>query len=198
LLRIAVITISGWIDLPQKRKVSVKKYGLGAVETLRFVGVATACVAFLISAGALAVEQGAEAPAFDIVGQSEPVKLSDYRGKLVYLDFWASWCGPCKRSFPWMNQMQTQFGAQGLQVVAVNLDRKRSEADAFLAVTPANFTIGFDSAATVARSYGLKGMPSSVLIGPDGRIIMVHEGFNDTDRGTLESRVRLELRKIGK
>jgi thiol-disulfide isomerase/thioredoxin len=157
-----------------------------------------ACTLAFLSASlpAQAIEQGANAPEFDVSGTNGNVKLSALRGKLVYLDFWASWCGPCKRSFPWMNEMQKRYGAQGLQVVAVNLDAKHGDALDFLAATPATFTVGFDPAAGVARSYGVKGMPSSLLIGPDGRVIALHEGFNDNDRTELEGRIRANLKHI--
>jgi len=143
---------------------------------------------------ASAVEKGTEAPEFDVSGQTANVKLSAYHGKLVYLDFWASWCGPCKKSFPWMNDMQKRYGAQGLQVIAVNLDAKRTDALEFLSIVPVGFTIGFDPAGSVARSYGVKGMPSSVLIAPDGHVIGMHEGFNDSDKAELEDRIRTSLK----
>lgn len=143
-----------------------------------------------------ALEQGASAPEFDILGTAGNVKLSALHGKLVYLDFWASWCGPCKRSFPWMNEMQKRYGAQGFQVIAVNLDAKHGDALDFLAQTPATFTVGFDPEAGVARSYGVKGMPSSLLIGPDGRVIAHHQGFNDGDKAELEARISAHLKKI--
>jgi len=159
-------------------------------------GVVCALTFLSASAPVHALEQGANAPEFDVSGTSGNVKLSALRGKLVYLDFWASWCGPCKRSFPWMNEMQKRYGAQGLQVVAVNLDAKHGDALDFLASTPATFTIGFDPAAGVARSYGVKGMPSSLLIGADGRVIALHEGFNDNDRAELEGRISANLKHV--
>jgi thiol-disulfide isomerase/thioredoxin len=154
--------------------------------------------AFLLATGlpAAAVEQGNPAPDFDVAGQTTNVKLNAYQGKLVYLDFWASWCGPCKKSFPWMNDMQKRYGAQGLQVVAVNLDAKKTDALEFLSIVPVGFTIGFDPAGAVARSYGVKGMPSSVLIAPDGRVIAMHEGFNDSDKTELENRIRGNLKLV--
>ncbi|HEX7641052.1 MAG TPA: TlpA disulfide reductase family protein [Burkholderiaceae bacterium] len=153
-------------------------------------------ILFAFGLPALAVEQGAEAPQFDVAGQTANVKLSEYHGKLIYLDFWASWCGPCKKSFPWMNDMQKRYGDQGLQVVAVNLDAKRTDALEFLSIVSAGFKIGFDPGGAVARSYGVKGMPSSVLIAPDGRVIAMHEGFNEADRAELENRIRGNLKLV--
>ena len=97
-----------------------------------------------------------------------PIDLAAWKGKVVYVDFWASWCGPCRQSFPWMNEMQAKYGAQGLQVVGINLDAKRADADQFLAQLPAKFAVAFDPKADSARRFGVKGMPTSVLVDPQG------------------------------
>ena len=138
---------------------------------------------------------GSAAPGFDLPGVNGAVKLEQYRGKLVYLDFWASWCGPCKRSFPWMSAMQKQYGPAGLQVIAVNLDARREDANLFLNATPAGFTIAFDPAGSMAKQYGIMGMPSSALIDRDGKVLSMHTGFNDTDRAALEARLKAGLRQ---
>ena len=70
-----------------------------------------------------------KAPGFTLPGQNKTVQLSKYKGKVVYLDFWASWCEPCKRSFPWMNELQTIYGEDGFEIIAVNLDTSRKEAE---------------------------------------------------------------------
>ncbi|HYD81704.1 MAG TPA: TlpA disulfide reductase family protein [Paucimonas sp.] len=160
----------------------------------RFLRHAALAVAAVLSAAAAAVDPGSSAPGFELPGQAAPIRLADHGGKLVYLDFWASWCGPCKRSFPWMNELQSRFGARGLQVIAVNLDAKREDADRFLAATNARFPIAFDPAGATARAYAIKGMPSSVLIAPDGRVILKHAGFNDGDKAELERQIELALK----
>jgi thiol-disulfide isomerase/thioredoxin len=134
---------------------------------------------------------------FDLPGKQSNVKLSDSKGKLVYLDFWASWCGPCKQSFPWMNALQEKYRSKGLEVIAVNLDSNNEDAQKFLATTPAKFTVAFDSKGRTPLQYGVKGMPTSYLISPDGKIIMQHMGFNAADRDMLEQKIQslLEDRK---
>jgi cytochrome c biogenesis protein CcmG, thiol:disulfide interchange protein DsbE len=142
-----------------------------------------------------ALEVGQQAPDFDLPGKQGSVKLSDYKGKAVYLDFWASWCGPCKQSFPWMNEMHTKYAAQGFAVVGVNVDAKQADATGFLEQTPAKFDVVFDPKGTSPRAYGVKGMPSSVLIGPDGKVLAVHAGFKDEERGALEDKIKSALKK---
>ena len=143
---------------------------------------------------AAAVEVGDVPPAFNLTGRVGAVKLSDYAGKTVYLDFWASWCGPCKQSFPWMNDMQARYAAQGLRVVAINVDQKAEDAQAFLRKTPAHFDLAFDPTGQTPKAYAIKAMPTSVLIGPDGKVLSVHSGFKDNDRSALEQNIRQALR----
>jgi cytochrome c biogenesis protein CcmG/thiol:disulfide interchange protein DsbE len=152
-----------------------------------------AATALLCALPAMALERGQAAPRFDLKGLDGSVKLEQYRGKYVYLDFWASWCGPCRQSFPWMNEMQAKYGPQGLQVIGVNLDAKTEEANNFLAGMPARFVVAFDPTGAAPLSYGIKGMPSSLLIGPDGKIVFEHSGFRAADRAELESRIKSTL-----
>ncbi len=135
-----------------------------------------------------ALDLGQLIPDIELPGASMP-RISSLLGKVVYLDFWASWCGPCKQSFPWMNDMQKKYEAKGLQVLAINLDAKRGDADAFLAANPALFALAYDAKGDSAKRLGVKGMPTSVLIGADGKVLYVHQGFNNEERNELESRL---------
>ncbi len=142
------------------------------------------------------------APGFEIPGVDKTIRLSDYRGKMVYLDFWASWCGPCRQSFPWMEQMHQKYRSQGLEVIAINLDRERKLADTFMQQHPNSFTIGFDIEGVVPLAYEVRGMPSSFVIDQEGVIVSSHIGFNshkqkeyeeDILRGLNSNRDRLTL-----
>jgi cytochrome c biogenesis protein CcmG, thiol:disulfide interchange protein DsbE len=137
---------------------------------------------------------GQLAPAFSVTEvDGTQIGLGKFRGKVVYLDFWASWCGPCRKSFPWMNAMQSKYAAQGLQIIAVNVDEKRDDAMAFLKAREAGFVVGLDPLGAIPASYGVKGMPSSFLIGRDGKVIDEHVGFNETDSAMLEKNIHSAL-----
>jgi hypothetical protein len=92
-----------------------------------------------------------------------------------------------------MNDMQARYGAKGLQVVAVNVDAKPEDARRFLGENPARFLVAFDRAGESPRKFAIKGMPSSVLIGADGKVIATHAGFRDGDREPLEAAIREAL-----
>ena len=148
----------------------------------------------MASTGAWAVGAGEPAPDFALASaKSDAVKLSDYRGKVVYLDFWASWCAPCRKSFPWMNEIKQRYASQGLEVLAVNMDGQRGDAEAFLSAHPAAFTVAFDDQGKTATAYRVKGMPSSYLIDRDGKVREVHTGFRDDQREALEGMIRQAL-----
>ncbi len=127
-----------------------------------------------------------DAPDFELDGLKSKVKLSEYKGKVVYLDFWASWCEPCRKSFPWMNQLQARYKAQGLRVLAINLDANRADADHFISQMKPRFDIAFDPPGAVAGRYDLQGMPSAFLIDRNGQLHSVHLGFRSKDIKSLE------------
>ena len=104
-------------------------------------------------------------------------ELKKYEGQVVVLDFWASWCAPCRRSFPWLNAMHAKYSSQGLVIIGVNVDNDPAAAATFLEEFPAEFQIYYDTDAVLARQYDIQGMPSSVVIGRDGEIADTHIGF---------------------
>ena len=163
------------------------------MKTSRIVVAAALCAAALVTP-ALAVEAGQAAPALSLPSlKGEVVALDKLRGKVVYVDFWASWCGPCRRSFPWMNEMQQKYGARGFSVLAVNVDKKRADADKFLAQIPANFTVVFDETGATPTAWAVKGMPSSYLVDARGNVTFVERGFLDESKGPLEERIKALL-----
>jgi thiol-disulfide isomerase/thioredoxin len=136
-----------------------------------------------------------EAPDIILPGVDGEVRLESLKGKVVYLDFWASWCKPCAKSFPWMNKIKQSYADEGFEVLAVNLDKEKQLADEFLSKMDVNFLVAFDKDGQSAAAYKLKGMPSSYLIGRDGKVYASHIGFRDKDKEQLEQAIKKLLDK---
>ncbi len=121
-------------------------------------------------------------PAPDIqlrTARGTTVRLSDLKGKVVLVDFWASWCRPCVRSFPAIDGLYRKFRGRGLEVLAVNMDQQRRDADAFLSKAPHAMRIFFDADGNALSAFGLAGIPSLVLIDRLGSVRFVHAGYSD-------------------
>lgn len=121
------------------------------------------------------------------------VSLNELRGKVVLVDFWASWCGPCRESFPWMADMLAKYGSKGLAIVAVNLDKDRELAERFLEKYPAPFVVAFDPAGKTAEAFHVQAMPSSFIVGRNGTVVYAHEGFEPSKAPTVEKKIEEEL-----
>jgi cytochrome c biogenesis protein CcmG/thiol:disulfide interchange protein DsbE len=119
-----------------------------------------------------------------------PLDLGNVDGRVVYLDFWASWCVPCRQSFPWMAAMNSAYEAQGLTVVAVNLDHERADAERFLQKFKPNFQVQFDPQGALAERYKVIGMPTSVVIDRHGVARYTHVGFQPAERAAYEAELR--------
>lgn len=120
------------------------------------------------------------------------VTLSDLRGRVVLVDFWASWCVPCKTSFPALDAISREYGPRGVTVLAINVDERRRDADAFLASRPHAMAVLFDPKGASAAAFGVKGMPSSFLIDRDGVIRYTHMGYTTT----VDAGYRQELAQL--
>jgi thiol-disulfide isomerase/thioredoxin len=123
-----------------------------------------------------------------VVGADTP-ELSALRGRVVYLDFWASWCVPCRQSFPWMNELQKRYADRGLTIIAVNLDYERADADKFMHKLSPDFQVRFDPDGDWARQFAVHGMPTSVLLDRSGKPRFTHIGFRNGDASQYERQI---------
>lgn len=155
------------------------------------------CVLHFFSAAPLSIasEAGNPMPNCQLVAvnQDKTINLQQYQGKVVYLDFWASWCPSCVKSFPFLHGLQTDLKAQGLEVVAVNLDEQLADAKAFLAKHSGDFTAAIDSTKQCAKDFAVEGMPATYIIDRKGIIRHIHLGFRAEDAAQLRQQVELLL-----
>jgi peroxiredoxin len=143
-----------------------------------------------------AVDVGQEAPAFQLpaLGADGQVSLGDYRGKVVFLDFWASWCPPCLSSLPQLDSLRVELSGSDFQIVAINVDRDPSKAIEFLARHPVGYPSASDPEGEWPERFGIPTMPTSYLIDRRGVVRHVHPGFRDGDIETLRAHIREMLR----
>jgi thiol-disulfide isomerase/thioredoxin len=152
----------------------------------------------LLPAAALALGLGS-ASAADLTGQPLPdislpalksgapnTSRSNLLGKVVYVDFWASWCAPCRASFPWLESMNAKYKDKGLLILGVNKDQEVADAERFLAKYPVSFSLVRDPNDALVNRLGLIGMPTAYLIDRKGVIRTVHKGFRSDDQAELE------------
>ncbi|MBR7890104.1 TlpA family protein disulfide reductase [Marinomonas sp. A79] len=118
--------------------------------------------------------------------QGGTLSLQSVNDQVLLVDFWASWCGPCRESFPWMSDIQAKYKTQGLKVIAINLDQDKNQALNFLKKYPPGFTVLFDNKAAMPDRFGVIGMPTSYLVDREGRIRAVHTGFHQDQLGNYE------------
>jgi peroxiredoxin len=151
-----------------------------------------AAAALTLNAQAHQIEPGRTAPHCELTpiegGPSHDL-LQQYRGQVVYVDFWASWCGPCAQSFPFMNDLAHDLRSRGLNVVGINLDENPEDAKAFLDRHPAHFTVVADASGQCPQDFGVKAMPSSYLIDRQGVVRHIHLGFRPGEAEQFRAQV---------
>jgi peroxiredoxin len=148
----------------------------------------------LLASPAAATEVGQPAPDFraPALDGPKPLSLKDFRGKVVYLDFWASWCAPCATALPVLDSFRDEFGADGFQVLAVNVDSDPAKARQFLERRPVGYPSVTDPEGRLPGQFGVETMPTSFLIDRNGVVRLVHRGFKKSDADEL----RAEIRKL--
>jgi len=148
----------------------------------------------LIASAARALAPGDVPPAIDMPDlNGKKVDWASLKGKVVLVDFWASWCGPCKDEMPVLEALNEKFATQGLVIVGVSIDSSPKKMNKFLKGTPVRFRIVHDRKLVVANRYEPETMPTSYFIGRDGKVRYVHEGYEKGDAAGIEERVKALL-----
>jgi peroxiredoxin len=153
-------------------------------------------IAALLLAAMVAAGAHGAAPDFTLPSrEGGELRLSDFRGQVVMLNFWATWCGPCRQEMPLLQQLQSKFEPLGFTLIGINVEQDRAAADQWLAKSPVSFPILFDQKNQVAASFGVEGMPSSVFVDRAGNVRHVHRGFKPGDEARYADTIRGLLRE---
>ncbi len=157
-------------------------------------GLCGLALVLLVTSSVSALVPGDAPPVIDIPDQAgKKVDLNELKGKVVLVDFWASWCGPCKQEMPVLEELHKKYVKQGLVIVGINIDSNAKKMNNFLKGIPVSFRIVHDRKLAVAAKYGPETMPSTYFIGRDGTIRYVHAGFGEKDADELEERIKTLL-----
>lgn len=156
-----------------------------------------AVVASLTCLTANATEIGQPAPQFTLptLQQDTPTSLKQFAGKVVYVDFWASWCAPCRTSFPLLNKLHEKLKSKGFEVVGINLDEDTANAEKFLKEFPVGFTVLRDAKGEWADQFVVESMPTSFILDKQGVVRHIHHGFTSNDVKELEEKITALLAK---
>ena len=150
----------------------------------------TAIVSSLVGASS------AIAPSFSLPSRSgDSVSLEQLKGQVVMLNFWASWCGPCRQEMPLLDQMHKRYSSLGFTLLGVNVEANTKDAERWLAETPVSFPVLFDKDSKVSKLYDVNAMPSTVFIDRKGNVRYLHRGYKAGDEGEYLNQIRALLKE---
>jgi peroxiredoxin len=150
------------------------------------------CLAALVTTGtAYAADAGGPAPQFALAALSgQQAALSQYKGQVVMVNFWATWCGPCQQEMPLLDQMYKKYKPAGFTLIGVNVDKESAPVKDLMARKPVSFPVLLDPANQVSKAYHVDEMPSSVIIDRKGEIRYIHRGYKPGDENEYQDRIR--------
>jgi len=161
-----------------------------------FMRYTLATVMVLLSSTVSAGTVQAPAPDFTLKSDSgENLRLSEMRGEVVLINFWASWCGPCRQEMPILSELHDKYKAMGFTVLGINVEENSSDARKLLKEMPVSFPVLFDNDSSVSKQYDVAAMPSTVLVDRDGNMRYLHKGYKPGLEDTYVDQVRSLIRE---
>jgi thiol-disulfide isomerase/thioredoxin len=155
-----------------------------------------ALLAAMVALPALAVAPAGPAPKFRLDSMAgKPVSLDQYKGQVVMINFWASWCGPCRAEMPVLEKLHAKYKPMGFTMIGVNVEPDSSLAANWLKSTPVTFPILFDTKSEVSKLYSVAGMPSTVIIDRKGNLRWLHRGYKPGDENEYLDQIRALVRE---
>jgi thiol-disulfide isomerase/thioredoxin len=158
--------------------------------------IAAVAAALAISLPALAGTTGGPAPAFTLASRAgQDVSLAQYKGQVVMINFWASWCGPCRQEMPLLESIYKKYNRMGFTLLGVNVEPDSNAANEWLKATPVSFPILYDKDSKVSKLYDVAGMPSTVIIDRNGVLRVLHRGYKPGDENEYLDSIRALIRE---
>jgi peroxiredoxin len=158
--------------------------------------IAATAAALALALPALAGSADAPAPTFTLVARGgQEVSLAQYKGQVVMLNFWASWCGPCRQEMPLLESIYKKYNKMGFTLLGVNVEPDSQAANEWLKATPVSFPILYDKDSKVSKLYDVAGMPSTVIIDRSGKLRMLHRGYKPGDENEYLDSIRALIRE---
>jgi peroxiredoxin len=158
--------------------------------------IAAIAAALALSLPALAGSEGGPAPAFSLASRAgSQVSLAQYKGQVVMINFWASWCGPCRQEMPLLEGIYKKYGRMGFTMIGVNVEPDSNAANEWLKQTPVSFPILYDKDSKVSKLYDVAGMPSTVIIDRSGKLRKLHRGYKPGDENEYLDSIRALIRE---
>ncbi len=163
----------------------------------RLLTQAAAIVFGLMIAGAhAAVELDLKAPDFTLKSKDGGnFRLSEHRGEVIFINFWASWCGPCRQEMPLLDKLHARYADAGFKVVGISIDEEQTEADALLKKIPVSFPVLYDSESSVSQLFDVDAMPTSVLVDRNGNMRFLHRGYKPGYEDDYRAQVKELIRE---
>jgi thiol-disulfide isomerase/thioredoxin len=157
---------------------------------------AAIAAALAIALPALAGSAAGPAPPFSLASRSGgDVSLTQYKGQVVMLNFWASWCGPCRQEMPLLESIYRKYNRMGFVLLGVNVEPDSQAANEWLKQTPVSFPILYDKDSRVSKLYDVAGMPSTVIIDRGGKLRVLHRGYKPGDENEYLDSIRTLIRE---
>ncbi|MEP7245104.1 MAG: TlpA disulfide reductase family protein [Gammaproteobacteria bacterium] len=163
----------------------------------RIAGItARTVVALLVALPALAMKSSAPAPDFSLEARGgKTINLSQFKGQVVMINFWATWCGPCRQEMPLLESIYKQYNKAGFTLLGVNVEPDSKPAEDWLKQTPVSFPVLFDKQSKVSKLYEVSGMPSTVIVDRKGKVRVIHHGYKPGDENEYMTSIRALLRE---
>ncbi len=166
------------------------------IKTIKQAVRVAAISSLLIAGTAHADTSAGPAPDFTLKNENgSNMRLSEFRGEVVMINFWASWCAPCRQEMPLLDELYTQYQPMGFTILGVNVEEDSTKAKQLLKNIPVNFPVLFDNASDVSKLYNVVAMPSTVLVDRDGNIRYLHQGYKPGYEESYQQQVRELIRE---